>query len=183
MRKEEVFPGMFLEREDGNYFGVEEKNGTIYFRFRDGSNDIVRLDQFDENLTHPIKGWSITKISNKKVIPPLCDCPETMMVRNTKNKKVYIAHKNTEEFSDGKDTETITTRYQFNGEVGSKSGFYKDYEGNITSDWFDQEVDNFYIKKNGKKIFIEEDDFILTSGIKKDILSYQYLLENYELVS
>ena len=181
MNKENLKSGMFLKTKNGQYLQVEGDD-KLFFRFRDGTNNTIHLDQYDDELNCLYDAWSIVQIEDRNILPVLCNFPKTMTIRNINNNKkykVYSKRNDQIKFADKKKTETITTRYSFNGEVGSKDGYYTDYYGNVTSDWFNEDVDHYYINHNGKEIEIEEDDFVLVNKSEKLVVSYRYLLDNF----
>jgi len=185
MNKKDLKYGMFLQTKSKRYFFVDRmKNGDLCLRFRDGTNDIVELNQFDDKMICLFGDWTIEKIDNRNIVPPLCDLPEKFIVKNINNNKKYVAYskmKNKINFADKKDRKIIRTKYCFNSEVTPNSGYSRDAEGNIISDWFNEVRDYYYIKQFGKMIEIQEGDIVLISEKDKLVVSYNYLLNNFNM--
>ena len=172
MKKSDLIEGMFLKTKNESYLLVEKaKDKSLFFRFRDGSNSIIKLDQFDDNLKCGIDEWSIVRCEERKILPPLCDMPSKLSIKNIHTGEIYDAFNSgyKKKLCDGKDSKHIEHAPYY--DQGS--------EGVSLSEGYSEWVDYYYINSLGKKEYIREDDFILIGSNEKLLVTYRYLLNNF----
>lgn len=171
MNKDDIKEGMKLKMKNGSFCTSFLHKGNICFRFRDGTNDFVSLEQYDENLNCGFDGWSIVSEWTYNLIPASKDLPKSFKVKHIKTGKIYSAFYHDVASWDEVHTETVQRACNFN-----------ECEGRIDNTLFEDKVMHYYIyDKYGQKI--PANDIVLVDELNnKDTLSYKSLCEIFEYV-
>lgn len=171
MKKNDIVDGMKFRMENGQFCISELIADKMYFRFQDGTNELISLDQYNDNLKCLMKKWSIIMVCHYDLIPPLNELPVVFFVLEQLGGRIYEAHYLDKKCFDGYDEEIVLRSYNFN-----------ECEGILERRLFEETIKKYYINnKFGKKVYVDEDEIVLINEHgKKEVVSYQSLLDYFQ---
>lgn len=173
MDKNQLQVGVNLLTKSGSVLTVSKRNNEIVFRFNDGSNQFVSLDEFDEDLHCNLDRWSVIKQLGANDI---WNFEETMRrgVIYDKNKNKFNIFPFFEKFCDGYDTVYEKNVYYFQ-ENGEAYDYKKEWEA---ADY--EPVKKYYIIERGVKTYSNRNLVILIdSSGEKHSASWRYIIDNF----
>ncbi len=168
MNKKEIKNGMKLKMKDGQFCTSELIGESMVFRFRDGTNQFISLNEYDDNLNCPIDNWSIVEEIHRELFP--CQLPNIFMAKNIKSGKVYKCSYD-RSYCDGYDVETTWETYNFN-----------ECEGVIDKNLYETKRERYYIiNEYNEKVYVSDIVLIDDNGDKSTI-SRKNLLYGFEYI-
>jgi hypothetical protein len=171
MNKRDIKNGMKLKMKNGKICTSLLLNGKMFFRFRDSTNDIIAIDQYDDNLNCGVDRWTITSEVKHELIPILIELPKVFSVKNIKTGEICEAHHGDYGCYDVKEVKIEQHSYNSN-----------ECEGVIDSTLFDEKVVKYYIfNKYGENVQVNE-IVLINSFNEKETLSYNSLCEHFEYI-
>jgi len=170
MKKEELKEGMILKTKGNGFLSVFSRNGNLFFRFEDGTNEWISLDQFDKNLNCGFISWSVVEEWHHKLLPSYDLLPMFFVAKHIYENENYNVFKSNEKLYDGVDKGVHKVSYNFN-----------ECEGHIDTTLYDEKYEHpFILDKHGEKKRVK--NFILIDkNNKKETVDYEYLKSNFEM--